>query len=85
MRAGTGEQFIQPDGRSFSQWLTLGETSYIRCCDCGLYHEWQFKARDIKRGPNKGQIELTGRCKVNRKKTKEWRAENGYRHPRVDS
>ena len=53
MRAGTGEQFIQPDGRSFSQWLELGETSYVRCCDCGLYHEWQFKARDIKRGGTK--------------------------------
>jgi hypothetical protein len=76
MRPGNGEQFIQPDGRAWSQWLTLGQTTHIRCCDCGLYHTWQFHFREIKRGRDKGKLELTARCKVNTSKTKQYRREN---------
>lgn len=82
-------QVKSPPGK-YSDWLLPSHRHKMACCDCGLVHDFQFKAVAAKKGARPGVTLVTDapglrvmfRAKRNRAATAAKRRENRKKSPK---
>jgi len=57
---------VKAEDDGWTQWIQISETQTFVCCDCSLYHQFQFQPRNLQ--PN-GFIELWMRAKFDNRRT----------------